>query len=127
MPTPIGSLRANDVKIMVENLFPGGKDNILVQHGIQAGTCELAFDEFELRVILSGEAGNRISASIRFLQRWGKTNAQKRLYFERIVTSREELEDALAECRATVAGILQSLNSILNPPSATKTIADFFE
>ena len=116
-------IRLQDIKIELEKAFPGA--DVLCQHGIQSHEAEVKFDEFELRVILSGPLGEiNKKMSIRFLQRIERN--KQRIFFDRRPTDWYELVDAIGEARAHIRGLVHALTTVLNPKRSRDfgTIAD---
>lgn len=118
-------IRMQDIRAELEKAFPGA--TVDLNHGIQSHSAEIRFDEFELRVLLSGPAGEKHKAlNVRFLQRIEK--GKMRVFFDRHI-GREPppagvdkstadwyaLQDAIGDARAHVRGLVHALTTVLTP------------
>ena len=117
-------IRIPDVRIEIQAAFPGV--TVKIQHGIKSGLAEVKFDEYELRVMLSGPVAEKRKANIRFVQRIER--GRMRVFLDRKTDDWYEIVDAIREARAIVRGIIHSLNKALSPPvvRGIEDISDLF-
>ena len=104
-----------DVKLCMETAFPGVAFKI--NHGISSYQAVGNFDEFELRVILSGKRKAGRPFHIRLLQKAGRI---KRTIVDTSTADPAEAERAIKEARQHIFGMMLALQQALNPPPAKK-------
>ena len=99
-----------DVKLCMEKAFPGVA--FKVTHGLNSYQALGQFDEFELRVILSGVRKAGRPFHIRLIQKAGRV---KRLLVDKQTKDPAEAEAAIREARQHILGMMLALQQALNP------------
>lgn len=105
-------ITAPDARVEMQHAFPGA--DVLLQHGIGVITVSVAFDEYELRVMISGKKGAGRTTQVRFLQRI-PAPATKRVIHESKVTTMAEFSEAISWCRGYLQGLCHSIQTALKP------------
>jgi len=115
-PAP-AKIRIPEIRVELEKFFPGA--DLRLQHGHGCGQAEIKFDEYELRVMVSGPAEAKRNTTIRFIQRIER--GKMRVLLSKQTDDWYEIVGAIEEARAIVRGIIYSLKSVLTP-KRTKVI-----
>jgi len=102
---------AHDARLVMQQAFPGA--DVLLQHGIGVVTAVTTFDEYELRVMISGKQGNR-TTHIRFLQRI-PAPATKRVIYESRVSTMKDFSESISWCRGYLQGLCHAIQTALRP------------
>jgi hypothetical protein len=120
-------IRLPEIKEAVEKAFPGA--HIDMQNAIGGGGfVEASFDDYALRVLLTGPVAATRKTSIRFVQRVGRNGKTVQLVFEEKTEDWYEILDSIQRARAIVNGIIHNLRAALTPKKSAeiKSINDLF-
>lgn len=114
-----------DAKAEMVRAFPG--TDVMLQHGIGVVTVSTTFDEYDLRVMISGKKGSGTRVTqVRFLQRIPPST--KRVIYEMRVTTMAEYSDAISWCRGYLQGLCHAIQTALKPKVVHQIngVADIF-
>lgn len=99
-----------DVRLCLEQAFPGV--DFKISHGISTFQAVGTFDEYEMRVILSGTRKEGRPFHIRLMQRAGRV---RRMIVDVTTTDPAEAEAAIKSARSHIMGMVVALRGALNP------------
>jgi len=121
-------IKIGDVKAALEDVFKGCTVTTPSTMGSRSFVAELSFDEYEIRVILSGKRGPERDIHFRFLQKVvpsGQVRPTKLIINEVRTTDPKELVRAIRGAREYLLGIVQAINRALKrKPGITTTCVE---
>lgn len=106
-----------DVKVALEEVFKGCK--VEMSHVVGSQHAKVSFDEYEVRVILSGSRAVDRSKHLRFMRRIKQKPPRKPIKQTIMdIATKDEAEfvQALKDVRAYLLGIVQAIQHALKPP-----------
>ena len=110
---------AYDVKAVLEETFKGCRVKVTPSMGGSLH-AEMAFDEYEIRVIMSGRVGEPKKIHYRFLQKVKRPGTVKstKVFLNEIHTQDpQELMKAIRDAKEYLLGIVHAINKALRRPT----------
>jgi len=115
-----------DVAAYLEDIFKGCE--VIKSHGTSSYHASVSFDEYRLRVILSGRRAKDRDIHFRFWQESKGTgrHATKRVLSEVKTTDPKELMDAIKDAKAHLLGLVHAIQTAFKPKpvKSVRTIDD---